>query len=171
MSEIKQVNKCGNNNLTIIQEIVKNPMLLSDVVNVLANEDIFIDEIDVDSFNISEKFQTNGLPDTKYQNIFAEISEVSFCLSAIYQELISVTPKVRLKILSHLNKKYLGEKGLGKSSVEILDSIHNDLMDEILKSSNLISTIPKEVIIQCVYIVLFDAFENCKILEKPKSKK
>lgn len=171
MSGITQENKHGDNNLTIIQEVVRNPVLLSDVVNVLANKDIFVDEVDVDSFNISDKFETNGLPDTKYQNIFAEVSEVQFCLSIIYEELVSVTPKVRLKILSHLNKKYLGERSSGKSSVEILDSIHADLMDEILKSSNLIETIRKEVIIQCVYIILFDAFENCRILEKPKSKK
>lgn len=171
MPEIIQTNESGDNSVTIIQEIVRNPTLLSDVVNELADKDIFIDELDVKSFNISDKFISNGLPDTKYQEIFAEVASVSFCLLAIYEELVSITPKIRLQILSHLNKKYLGEKRSGKSSVEILDAVHADLMDEILKSNNLVKTIRKEVIVQCVYIIIFDAFENCKVLEKPKDKK
>ena len=72
----------------VMQDKILNYLFSEGTTKLIKNipHDIFIDELDVKSFNIGDKFISNGLPDTKYQEIFAEVASVSFCLLAIYEE-------------------------------------------------------------------------------------
>jgi hypothetical protein len=156
----------------------KNSTLLSQAINVLANIEMDnkpADNIEINTFNISEKINYNCIKENRY--LIEEYKVYYGKIDSLYDELEKSGSFKKEKLLSIIRIIYLKIKGkytankdseigaIRENSDKIIDDIQTYLFEEIEKTK---LDVHDDAFI-AIPIIMVDAFMRCKILEKPIS--
>ena len=157
------------------EKISRNPSMLRNTVNAIANIDIEdnIEDENIDAFDISSKINYNSVK--RYAPLIQEYKVYYYKINALYDELELQGSLKKSKVLSTIRSYYLKAKGEYVSSTEdameqvrkhaddIINHVLNNLCGE-LEGCELF----EDDIMFGVELIMVDAFMRCKILEEPK---
>lgn len=165
-----------NHESKFLHEQLRNPTLLMQAINAIADANFENDALDDESlqaFGISDKISYNNIKRNKY--LIEEYSGYYGKINSLYSELETQGSFKKEKLLRNIRMIYLKTKGKynheSSDSPAIVqekaDDILEDIEDEFL---TLISWANgyKEDISFGISVVLVDAFMRCKILEEPE---
>jgi hypothetical protein len=155
--------------------ISRNPSMLRNTVNAIANIDIEdgAEDSNVEAFEISSKIDHNSVK--KYAPLIQEYKVYFFKINALYDELELQGSLKKTKVLSTIRSYYLKAKGeyvnATEDTMEQIRTHADEIIDHVL--GNLYSKVQEyefyeEDIIFGVELIMVDAFMRCKILEEPK---
>ena len=156
------------------ETINRNPSMLRNVINAIANIDMEenLEDENIYSFDINSKIEYNNI--RRNAPLIQEYKVYHHKINSLYDELERQGSLKKSKILSTIRRSYLQAKGayicssekeaelIKKHADDIIDNVINNLHDK-LEKSNLF----EEDIIFGVDIIIVDAFIRCKILENP----
>jgi len=162
-------NKCRQNKL------IKNPQLINQAINAIADIDFEYDEAkekELKSFNIDEKIEYNSIKRNK--DLIEVYSKYYGKINTLYSEIEKQGSFKKEKLLRNVKLLYLRIKGkfvnnhenelkiIQKYADDIFEEVENQLLEIIDKNQS-----NKEDITFALPIILVDAFMRCKILEEP----
>lgn len=152
---------------------------LSSIINILGRS--MLDNRGTDTLvliDVEDKIEFNNI--VKFKDIINEWKYLVGKLDALYSELEENGSNNTFYVLENIKLKYIKTKNkfcegfsidshievVKKNADEIVSIVENELLNEIINSSNISETI--EVVNLCLQVILIDAFMKCKILEEPK---
>lgn len=157
------------------EKINRNPSMLRNTVNAIANIDIEdnIEDGDIDAFDISSKINHNSVK--RYAPLIQEYKVYYYKINALYDELELQGSLKKSKVLSTIRSYYLKAKGEyinpSEGTMEQIRKYADDIINHVL--NNLYSKLEdcqlfEDDIMFGVELIMVDAFMRCKILEEPK---
>jgi hypothetical protein len=157
------------------EKISRNPSMLRNTVNAIANIDIedSIEDENIDAFDISSKINYNSVK--RYAPLIEEYKVYHYKINALYDELELQGFLKKSKVLSTIRSYYLKAKGeyinASEDTMEQIRKYADDIINHVL--NNLYSALEecelfKDDIMFGVELIMVDAFMRCKILEEPK---
>jgi len=157
------------------EKIKKNPSMLRNTINAIADIDMDADHTDesLSAFIIKEKLEYNAVK--RYAPLIQEYKIYHHKINLLYDELEAQGSLRKSKILKNIKGCYLKAKGVyvadSKNQIDKIREHADDIIDVVLNTlySKLEgSGLYEDDIILGVDIIVVDAFMRCKILEEPK---
>jgi hypothetical protein len=157
------------------EHLEKHPTTLSEVINILSRSNEIAEDTAFvhNPFSIMQKLDHNKVQ--SYRDIFDEYKVFQGKLISLYNEFDRQGTTKKQFLLVNIRTHYLKarEKIVGSSRIEdirnasdrIIQEVEATLTNEVLASNNIEA--PKEAIVAGILVVMFDAFTQCKILERP----
>lgn len=157
------------------EKIGKNPSMLRNTMNAIANLEIekYPESEDTNAFDIQAKLNYNSVK--KYAPVIQEYKVFHHKINSLYDELEAQGSLKKSKILSTVKSSYLRAKGIHVDNttpeIEHIREHADDIIDTVLE--NLYESLGEtdlfdEEILFGLELVMVDAFMRCKILEEPK---
>jgi hypothetical protein len=157
------------------EKISRNPSMLRNTVNAIANIDIEdnIEGEKVDAFDISSKINHNNVK--KYAPLIQEYKVYYYKINALYDELELQGSLKKSKVLSTIRSYYLKAKGEHINATEdtieqirkYADDIINHVVNNLYRKLEGCDLFDDDIMFG-VELIMVDAFMRCKILEEPK---
>jgi hypothetical protein len=163
-----------------LDKLSKNPSLLIQAINIIADEnfddDIKIDKTEKISFEINEKILFNEIKENR--SLIEEYKVFHSKINSLYKELEIQGSFKKEKLLRNIKMIYLKTKGKYISDFndpmqsirKNADKIMADIESELYKLAEKGNPTCSEDITFAISIIMVDAFIRCKILEGPYKK-
>jgi len=137
---------------------------LTTLITIIAKEDWTPSKLETKSFDIENKITYNQL-------IAARILVDDFYIhnpriNKIYSEFDKQGKNKSLSVLNRIRTEYMSLSNNSIPADDLFFKIIENLMQNVLASSNL-SPMPEEELVMCVQIIVVDAFIRCKIFKNP----
>lgn len=164
--------KKSHESITVENKLIKNPNLLTQAINLIANIDLdegSVPNENTKTFKIDNKISYNRLKRNKY--LIEEYRVYDGKIDALYNELEKSGSFKKDKLLRIIRTYYLEAKGNyvkdSKDDLAIIRENSDNIIDDVReKLFNHIGNNQEDAII-AIPIIMTDAFMRCKILEKP----